>query len=62
MCGRIIQGGGELPGLQAIIGFESDRRVKDPSDYDRYRYNGAPSQDFWVVRRILKPAAMSALT
>jgi putative SOS response-associated peptidase YedK len=48
MCGRITQKGGELPGLVTVMGA-SDSRVKDPNDW--VRYNGAPSQDFWIIRK-----------
>ena len=48
MCGRITQGSGELPGLVTVEGY-GDSRVKDPRDW--VRFNGAPSQDFWIVRR-----------
>jgi putative SOS response-associated peptidase YedK len=48
MCGRITQTTGELPGLLTVTGDDRDSRVKDPHDY--VRYNGAPRQDFWIVR------------
>jgi len=47
MCGRITQKTGELPGLVTVMGA-GDSRVKDPKDW--VRHNGAPSQDFWVIR------------
>jgi putative SOS response-associated peptidase YedK len=42
MCGRITQKGDELPGLVTVSLIE-----------ERFppRWNGAPSQDFWVIRR-----------
>jgi putative SOS response-associated peptidase YedK len=49
MCGRVTQRSGELPGLVTIMGDGRDSRVKDAKDY--VRYNGAPSQDFWIVRK-----------
>ena len=49
MCGRVTQRSGELPGLVTIVGDGYDPRVKDPKDW--VRYNGAPSQDFWIIRR-----------
>ena len=48
MCGRITQKTGELPGLVRVEGY-GDSRVKDPRDW--VRFNGAPSQEFWIVRR-----------
>ena len=48
MCGRITQRSGELPGLVTVEGY-GDSRVKDPRDW--VRFNGAPSQEFWVVRK-----------
>ena len=48
MCGRITQRSGELPGLVTVEGY-GDSRVKDPRDW--VRFNGAPSQEFWIVRR-----------
>ena len=48
MCGRITQRSGELPGLVTVEGY-GDSRVKDPRDW--VRFNGAPSQDFWIVRK-----------
>ena len=47
MCGRVTQKSGELPGLVTVTGY-GDSRVKDPKDW--VRYNGAPSQEFWVIR------------
>jgi putative SOS response-associated peptidase YedK len=50
MCGRITQSNRELPGLETVVLDECyDSRtgeVLPPT-----RYNGAPSQDFWVIRR-----------
>jgi putative SOS response-associated peptidase YedK len=48
MCGRITQTTGELPGLLTVTGDDHDARVKDARDY--VRYNGAPRQDFWIIR------------
>ena len=48
MCGRITQRSGELPGLVTVEGY-GDTRVKDPRDW--VRFNGAPSQDFWITRK-----------
>jgi putative SOS response-associated peptidase YedK len=45
MCGRVTQTSRILKGLTTVVGDERDSRVKPP------RYNGAPSQDFWVLRR-----------
>jgi putative SOS response-associated peptidase YedK len=42
MCGRITQKGGELPGLVTVT------LVEEPFPP---RWNGAPSQDFWVIRQ-----------
>ncbi len=46
MCGRFTQLTQTLPGLQVAVSEEtaSEEPKKD-------RYNGAPSQDFWVIRR-----------
>jgi len=49
MCGRVTQRSGELPGLTTVLGDGNDSRIKDPKHW--VRYNGAPSQDFWVIRR-----------
>ena len=46
MCGRVTQTSGILKGLVTVVGDERDSRIKAPK-----RYNGAPSQDFWIVRR-----------
>ncbi|MBX2805936.1 MAG: SOS response-associated peptidase [Hyphomicrobiales bacterium] len=43
MCGRFTQKGKDLPGLETVDG--------DASVEHRPRYNGAPSQDFRVIRR-----------
>jgi putative SOS response-associated peptidase YedK len=42
MCGRITQKGGELPGLVTVTLIEEQFPP---------RFNGAPSQPFWVIRR-----------
>ena len=42
MCGRITQKGGELPGLVTVSLIEEQFAP---------RWNGAPSQQFWVIRR-----------
>jgi putative SOS response-associated peptidase YedK len=49
MCGRVTQSSGKLPGLVAVTGDGHDSRIKHPKDW--VRYNGAPSQDFWIIRR-----------
>jgi hypothetical protein len=38
-----------MPGLVTVMGDGRDSRIKDPKDW--VRYNGAPSQDFWITRR-----------
>jgi putative SOS response-associated peptidase YedK len=43
MCGRFTQIGPGLPGLDPV--------TAEAGDAARPRYNGAPSQDFWVIRR-----------
>ena len=48
MCGHITQKRGELPDLVTVMGG-GDSRVKDRKDW--VRYNGAPSQDFWIFRK-----------
>ncbi len=46
MCGRFTQTNKDLPGFEtAVLDEETDSRAGQP------RYNGAPSQDFWVIRR-----------
>jgi len=45
MCGRITQKTGELPGFVSTTGGP------DPSRPPQPRWNGAPSQDFWVIRK-----------
>ena len=47
MCGRVTQRSGELPGLVTVVGDARDSRIKNPW----VRYNGAPGQDFWIIRR-----------
>ena len=42
MCGRITQKSGELPGLVTVSLIEEQFAP---------RWNGAPSQQFWVIRR-----------
>ena len=42
MCGRITQKDGALPGLVTVS------LIEEPFPP---RWNGAPSQDFWVIRR-----------
>ncbi len=49
MCGRITQKTGEPPGFVTVMGDNRDSRVKDPKDWARY--NGAPSLDYWVIRK-----------
>jgi putative SOS response-associated peptidase YedK len=55
MCGRITQKTGELPGLVTMMG-SGDGRVQQ-ADARRPRYNGAPSQQFWVIRKHPETAA-----
>lgn len=46
MCGRFTQSDTTLPGFEiAVLDEEIDGRAS------QVRYNGAPSQDFWVIRR-----------
>ena len=46
MCGRFTQSDKTLPGLDLVVPEEAvDRETRAT------RYNGAPSQDFWVIRR-----------
>lgn len=47
MCGRITQKSGELPGLVTVMGGPDDSRTRNRKP----RWNGAPSQDFWIIRR-----------
>lgn len=49
MCGRITQKRGELPGFATMLGDDRDNRIKNKERPPRW--NGAPSQDFWVIRR-----------
>lgn len=51
MCGRITQTSPDLPGIVSVLGDSHDPRVQEVADYERKRWNGAPSQDFWVIRR-----------
>jgi putative SOS response-associated peptidase YedK len=44
MCGRVTQIKGELPGLVTVTLWEESAAA--PA-----RYNGAPGQDFWIIRR-----------
>jgi putative SOS response-associated peptidase YedK len=46
MCGRFTQLSASLPELDVILSEESDAERGG-----RARYNGAPSQAFWVIRR-----------
>ena len=46
MCGRFTQTDAVLPGLDLVYGETGEGEPSPPA-----RYNGAPSQDFWVVRR-----------
>jgi putative SOS response-associated peptidase YedK len=45
MCGRITQRTGELPGFVSVMGGPDDSRAR------KARWNGAPSQDFWIIRK-----------
>jgi putative SOS response-associated peptidase YedK len=49
MCGRITQKRGELPGFATVTGDDRDNRIKNVQRPPRF--NGAPSQDFWTIRR-----------
>jgi putative SOS response-associated peptidase YedK len=44
MCGRFTQTTGELPGLETVTMGEAEAAYPP-------RFNGAPSQEFWVIRR-----------
>ena len=44
MCGRFTQTTGELPGLETVTMGEAEAAYAP-------RFNGAPSQEFWVIRR-----------
>ncbi|WP_088347138.1 MULTISPECIES: SOS response-associated peptidase [Rhodomicrobium] len=46
MCGRFTQTDRDLPGLDLAVLDEAHADSPPPA-----RFNGAPSQDFWVVRR-----------
>ncbi|MDX2266445.1 MAG: SOS response-associated peptidase [Hyphomicrobiales bacterium] len=46
MCGRFTQKDSRLPGLEIAVDAASGGAGSAPP-----RYNGAPSQDFWVIRR-----------
>ena len=46
MCGRFTQSDKTLPGLDLEVSEDAIENPIRPT-----RYNGAPSQDFWVVRR-----------
>jgi putative SOS response-associated peptidase YedK len=48
MCGRITQKRGDLPGFVTVLGDDRDNRIKNMERPPRW--NGAPGQDFWVVR------------
>jgi hypothetical protein len=64
MCGRVTQRSGELPGLASVMGDGRDSRITDPKGW--VRYNGGPSQDFWLIRlhprdrRAARPAHLGA--
>jgi hypothetical protein len=49
MCGRITQKSRDLPGLVTIV-LDEYRDSRTGEAIPRARYNGAPSQDFWVIR------------
>jgi putative SOS response-associated peptidase YedK len=50
MCGRVTQAGKDLPGIKVTVLDERyDSRTGEPVPGPRY--NGAPGQDFWVIRR-----------
>jgi putative SOS response-associated peptidase YedK len=50
MCGRFTQSNKELPGIETVVLDERyDRRTGGA--LPPVRYNGAPSQEFWVIRR-----------
>ncbi len=46
MCGRFTQTDSQLPGLEIAVDEAAGEDASAP-----LRYNGAPSQDFWVIRR-----------
>lgn len=46
MCGRFTQTDKDLPGLDLVV---LDETLAEETA--AHRYNGAPSQDFWVIRR-----------
>ena len=50
MCGRITQKSRDLPGLVTLV-LDEDRDSRTGKAVLRAHYNGAPSQDFWVIRR-----------
>ena len=45
VCGRVTQKTGELPGFVSVTGGP------DPSRPPQPRWNGAPSQDYWIIRK-----------
>jgi len=50
MCGRVTQTDKDLPGIETVTLDERyDSRTGEP--VPPARYNGAPGQDFWVIRR-----------
>jgi putative SOS response-associated peptidase YedK len=50
MCGRVTQTDKNLPGIKvAVLDEHYDSRTGEP--VPRARFNGAPGQDFWVIRR-----------
>jgi putative SOS response-associated peptidase YedK len=50
MCGRITQSNRDLPGIETVVLDERyDSRTREVLPLTRY--NGAPSQEFWVIRR-----------
>src|SRR5215218_8014141 len=60
MCGRVIQASPpDQLGLQIIdaLGPRDNRVPGDPFSNVPPRYNGAPSQQLWVIARTPKPAS-----
>jgi putative SOS response-associated peptidase YedK len=50
MCGRFTQSNKELPGIETVV-LDERYDSRTGGALPPVRYNGAPSQDFWVVRR-----------
>jgi putative SOS response-associated peptidase YedK len=50
MCGRITQSDRYLPGF-TVANLIEDVDSQAGKPYPPVRYNGAPSEDFWIIRR-----------